>query len=99
MRPDRFRLFKVGEGFLEQWRDRMRRTPGGQLSFRLPLVKNPGVVKALVIVVQTLKDGFRFVVAISRTASELIGDRQTKQTQRGLVLGVRHQNVAANRLG
>src|SRR6266404_7040613 len=75
----------------------MRRTPGGKLSFRLPLVKNSGVVRALVFVVQTLKDGFRFFVAIGGTARELIGDREAEQTQRGLVLGICGKDIPADR--
>src|SRR5229473_3225484 len=75
----------------------MRRAPRGKLSFRLPLVKNSSVVKALVSVAQALENGFRFVVAIGGTATELIGDRETKQTQRRFVPGISGENVPADR--
>src|SRR5205814_2902474 len=91
------RPFKVGERFFEQWRDRVRRASGRKLSLRLPLVKNSGVVKALVFVAQTLENGFRFVVAIGGTAAELIGDRETEQTQRCLVFGISGEDIATDR--
>ena len=97
MRPDRFGFFKAAHRFFKPGQDRVRHAPGIQLRLRFAFMENPQIVQSLVSVVQRAKGAFGFRVTIGGVALELICDREAKQTQCGLIVGLDGQYVPADR--
>src|ERR1700679_4263292 len=80
----------------EQWHEAVRRATHAHLSFSSPFVQEPGVIKALVALDESLEKFFRFPMAVRRISAELVGDGEAQQTESKLMPGVDCEDIAAD---
>src|SRR5262249_19860979 len=85
---DFFGFAGILQSAFEQRKKRVRRLAGAELGLGTALVKNSGVVEALVIVGKTLEDFFAFAIAIGSAAEKLVSDGKTEHTKGELLLGL-----------